>query len=57
MKVHHTLHLFHNLKLILSTVASTIEILTVASLLSKYGKLPENKVNEYTIRRGGSANG
>ena len=40
MKVHHT-QLFHSLKFILSTVASTIKILSVAGLLSKYGKLPE----------------
>ena len=41
VKVHHTPQLFHSLKFILSTVASTIEILTVGSLLSMYGKLPE----------------
>ena len=38
VKVHHTPQVFHSLKFILSTVASTIEILTVASM---YGKLPE----------------
>ena len=40
-KVHHTPQLFHSLKFIFSTVASTFEILTLASLLSMHGKVSE----------------
>ena len=56
VKVRHTPQLFHSLKLILSIVASTIEILILASLLSMYGNGLNYMVNQYTIKRGGSAN-